>query len=85
MDSGIYNKALLPDIAAYPAAFQHPTRDTGTDMVVQTQRRNLVRQWAQAVMDRDGKARAIRFDTLEKICQALDCQPGDILAYEKEG
>jgi len=33
---------------------------------------------------KNGKARAIRFDTLEKICKALDCQPGDILAYEKE-
>lgn len=31
-----------------------------------------------------GKAKAIRFDTLEKICRALDCQPGDILAYEKD-
>lgn len=30
-----------------------------------------------------GKARAIRFSTLEAICQVLDCQPGDILAYEK--
>jgi len=28
-----------------------------------------------------GKAKAIRFSTLEKICQALDCQPGDILEY----
>jgi len=28
-----------------------------------------------------GKARAIRFDTLEKICSILNCQPGDILAY----
>ena len=27
------------------------------------------------------KARAIRFSTLEAICQALDCQPGDILEY----
>ncbi len=27
-----------------------------------------------------GKARAIRFSTLEKICAALDCQPGDLLA-----
>ena len=34
---------------------------------------------------KNGKARAVRFDTLEKICQALDCQPGDILAYEKKG
>ncbi|WP_044975288.1 helix-turn-helix transcriptional regulator [Ruminococcus sp. HUN007] len=31
-----------------------------------------------------GKAKAIRFSTLEKICEALDCQPGDILEYNKE-
>lgn len=30
-----------------------------------------------------GKARAIRFSTLEAICEALDCQPGDILEYRK--
>ena len=30
-----------------------------------------------------GKARAIRFSTLEAICLALDCQPGDILSYEQ--
>ena len=30
-----------------------------------------------------GKARAIRFSTLEAICRELDCQPGDLLAYEK--
>jgi len=29
-----------------------------------------------------GKARAIRFSTLEAICKALECQPGDILEYE---
>ncbi|MEI7583087.1 helix-turn-helix transcriptional regulator [Runella sp.] len=28
-----------------------------------------------------GKAKGVRFDTLEAICAALDCQPGDILAY----
>ena len=28
-----------------------------------------------------GKAKAIRFSTLEAICKALDCQPGDILSY----
>ena len=28
-----------------------------------------------------GKAKAIRFSTLEAICHALDCQPGDLLAY----
>ncbi|NLW06386.1 MAG: helix-turn-helix transcriptional regulator [Clostridia bacterium] len=31
-----------------------------------------------------GKARAIRFSTLEAICKALDCQPGDILEYRQE-
>ncbi len=31
-----------------------------------------------------GKAKAIRFVTLEAICKALDCQPGDILEYVKE-
>ena len=29
-----------------------------------------------------GKARAIRFSTLDALCQALHCQPGDILVYE---
>jgi putative transcriptional regulator len=32
-----------------------------------------------------GKARAIRFSTLEAICVALTCQPGDILAFEPGG
>jgi putative transcriptional regulator len=31
-----------------------------------------------------GKAKAIRFSTLEAICKALDCQPGDILEYKPE-
>ena len=31
-----------------------------------------------------GKARAIRFSTLEAICDALSCQPGDILRHERE-
>ena len=31
-----------------------------------------------------GKARAIRFSTLDAICQALSCQPGDILRFEPE-
>jgi putative transcriptional regulator len=30
------------------------------------------------------KAKAIRFSTLEALCKALDCQPGDLLAYAKE-
>ncbi|MBO4816706.1 MAG: helix-turn-helix transcriptional regulator [Bacteroidales bacterium] len=31
-----------------------------------------------------GKAKAIRFSTLESICNALDCQPGDILEYASD-
>jgi len=31
-----------------------------------------------------GKAKGIRFDTLEAICKALNCQPGDIMEYVKE-
>ena len=31
-----------------------------------------------------GKVSAIRFSTLEAICEALDCQPGDLLEYQKE-
>ena len=31
---------------------------------------------------KNGKAKAVRFSTLESICKALDCQPGDILEYE---
>ncbi|KQS57326.1 Cro/Cl family transcriptional regulator [Brevundimonas sp. Leaf363] len=29
-----------------------------------------------------GKARAVRFSTLDALCRELDCQPGDLLAYE---
>ncbi|CAH8769401.1 helix-turn-helix domain-containing protein [Paenibacillus dendritiformis] len=33
---------------------------------------------------KNGKAKAVRFSTLEKICEVLDCQPGDILEYVSE-
>jgi len=33
---------------------------------------------------KNGKAKGIKFSTLEKICEALDCQPGDILEYKKD-
>lgn len=33
---------------------------------------------------KNGKARAIRFSTLEAICRELDCQPGDIIEYRSE-
>lgn len=31
-----------------------------------------------------GKAKAVRFSTLEALCRALDCQPGDLLEFDKE-
>ena len=32
-----------------------------------------------------GKARAVRFSTLERLCHELDCQPGDLLEYRPDG
>ena len=34
---------------------------------------------------KNGKAKAVRFSTLEAICRALDCQPGDILEFVPDG
>lgn len=33
---------------------------------------------------KNGRAKAVRFTTLEALCQALDCQPGDLLRWEPE-
>lgn len=33
---------------------------------------------------KNGRAKGIKFQTLEKICKALDCQPGDILEYRED-
>ena len=33
---------------------------------------------------KNGKAKAVRFSTLEAVCRALDCQPGDILEYKSD-
>lgn len=38
---------------------------------------------ANASILKTGKAKAVRFSTLEKICEVLGCQPGDILVFEK--
>jgi putative transcriptional regulator len=32
---------------------------------------------------KSGKVKGVRFETLEKICEALDCQPGDLLEYRR--
>lgn len=34
---------------------------------------------------KSGKVKGVRFATLDAICQALDCQPGDLLVYRREG
>ncbi|MDP2817018.1 MAG: helix-turn-helix transcriptional regulator [Polaromonas sp.] len=34
---------------------------------------------------KQGKVKSVRFDTLMKICEFLDCQPGDLLVHEAEG
>ncbi len=34
---------------------------------------------------KSGKVRGVRFETLARICEVLDCQPGDILSYEQSG
>jgi putative transcriptional regulator len=33
---------------------------------------------------KSGKVRGVRFDTLAKICEVLDCQPGDLLEYRRD-
>lgn len=33
---------------------------------------------------KNGKARAVKVSTLQKLCEALDCQPGDLLEYRRE-
>lgn len=39
---------------------------------------------ANASLLKNGKIKAIRLSTLDKICEILDCQPGDILEYKKD-
>jgi putative transcriptional regulator len=34
---------------------------------------------------KNGRAKAVRFSTLEALCEALDCQPGDLLRWEPDG
>lgn len=41
-------------------------------------------QAAHVSLLKSGKVKGVRFDTLEKICEVLDCQPGDILEYRRE-
>jgi putative transcriptional regulator len=40
---------------------------------------------ANVSLIKNGKVKAIKLSTLEKLCEALNCQPGDILEYRSEG
>jgi len=73
------------------------TLDAGTRIVVTLddmlyQRRMTLTELAEKVditlanlsILKTGKAKAIRFSTLEAICRVLECQPGDLLGYEGE-
>ncbi|MBF4617542.1 helix-turn-helix transcriptional regulator [Clavibacter sp. VKM Ac-2873] len=40
---------------------------------------------ANVAVLKNGRAKAVRFSTLEALCHVLDCQPGDLLAYTEEG
>ncbi len=46
--------------------------------------RGLTFTLANLYILKTGKARAIRFSTLEATCQVLECQPGDLLEYEED-
>ncbi len=40
---------------------------------------------ANVAVLKNGRAKAVRFSTLDAICRVLDCQPGDLLRYEEQG
>ncbi len=52
-------------------------------MSVTTLAENVGITMANISVLKNGKAKAVRFSTLEAVCEALDCQPGDILEYKK--
>ena len=53
------------------------------DLDVMLARRKMTSGQLATIL-KTGKAKAIRFSTLEAICKALDCQPGDLLRWERE-
>ena len=60
--------------------------------VVMAQRKIALKDLADAIgitnanlsILKTNKAKAIRFSTLEKLCEILECQPGDLIAYEED-
>ena len=53
--------------------------------VMMARRKMSLGELANLSILKNNKARAIRFSTLEAICAALDCQPGDILEFVPDG
>ena len=53
--------------------------------VMMARRKMSLGEMANLSILKNNKARAIRFSTLEAICAALDCQPGDILEFVPDG
>lgn len=90
---------MTPPQAKSPPGSEESTGDTGgTRIVVKLddllyQRRMTLTELAERIgitlanlsILKTGKAKAIRFSTLEAICRELDCQPGDLLGYDANG
>jgi DNA-binding Xre family transcriptional regulator len=70
----------LPDSVVNKEVFPGPGFAIRVDGEVTSEKVGIT--MANLSILKNGKARAIRFSTLEAICKALDCQPGDILEYK---
>jgi len=57
-------------------------RDRGVTLIELAEKVGITN--ANMSLLKNGKVKGIRFETLERICQVLDCQPGDILEYDNE-
>jgi putative transcriptional regulator len=57
-------------------------RDRGVTLIELAEKVGITN--ANMSLLKNGKVKGIRFETLERICQVLNCQPGDILEYDNE-
>jgi putative transcriptional regulator len=57
-------------------------RDRGVTLIELAEKVGITH--ANMSLLKNGKVKGIRFETLERICQVLNCQPGDILEYDNE-
>ena len=68
-----------------PEKAQRLTSEFGLKTVVGTLADLIGITPANLAVLKNGRAKAVRFSTLDALCQALDCQPGDLLRFEPEG